>query len=46
MLVPKITTKFAMFVVNKNIYNLPCKVSMHKRNEEVVCFIKVIGNGA
>jgi hypothetical protein len=40
------TTKFAIFPVNKNIYNLPFKVSMHKENEEVVGFVKVIGNGA
>jgi hypothetical protein len=45
-LVPKMTTKFAMFMVNKSIYNLPFKVSMHKKNEEVVGFVKVIGNGA
>jgi hypothetical protein len=45
-LVPKITTKFAMFMVNKSIYNLPFKVSMHKENEEVVGFVKVIGIGA
>ena len=46
-LVPKkMTTKFAMFMVNKSIYNLPFKVSMHKENEEVVGFVKVIGNGA
>jgi hypothetical protein len=40
------TTKFAMFMVNKSIYNLPLKVSMHKKKEEVVGFVKVIGNGA
>jgi hypothetical protein len=40
------TSKFAMFMVNKSIYNLPFKVSMRKENEEVVGFIKVIGNGA
>jgi hypothetical protein len=46
-LVPKkITTKFAMFMVNKRIYNLHFKVSMHKENEKVVGFVKVIGNGA
>jgi hypothetical protein len=45
-LVPKMTTKFAIFMVNKRIYNLPLKVSMHKENEEVVGFVKVIGNGA
>jgi hypothetical protein len=43
---PKMTMKFAMFLVNKSIYNLPFKVSMHKENEEVVGFVKVIGNGA
>jgi hypothetical protein len=33
-LVPKnMTTKFAMFMVNKSVYNLPFKVSMHKENE-------------
>jgi hypothetical protein len=37
--------KFPMFMVNKSIYNLPFKVSMHKENEEVVGFVKVIGNG-
>jgi hypothetical protein len=45
-LVPKITTKFAMFMVNKSIYNLPFKVSMQEENEEVVGIIKVISNGA
>jgi hypothetical protein len=45
-LVPKMTTKFAMFTVNKSTYNLPFKVSLHKENEEVVGFIRVIGNGA
>jgi hypothetical protein len=40
------TIKFAMFMVNKSIYNLPFKVSMHKENKEVVCFVKVLGNGA
>jgi hypothetical protein len=45
-LVPKMTMKFAMFTVNKSIYNIPFKVSMHKENEEVVGFVKVIGNGA
>jgi hypothetical protein len=45
-LVPKITTKFAMFMVNKSIYNLPFKVSIRKENEEIVGFVKVIGNGA
>jgi hypothetical protein len=40
------TTKFAMFMVNKSIYNLPFRVSMHKGNDEVVGFVKVIGNGA
>jgi hypothetical protein len=45
-LAPKMTTKFAMFMVNKSIYNLPFKVSMHKENEEVVGIVKVIGNGA
>jgi hypothetical protein len=38
--------KFAMFMVNKSIYNLPFKVGMHKENEEVVGFVKVIGNEA
>jgi hypothetical protein len=38
--------KFAMFKVNKSIYNLPFKVSMHKENEEVIGFINVISNGA
>jgi hypothetical protein len=33
-------------MVIKSIYNLPFKVSMHKENEEVVDFIKVIGSGA
>jgi hypothetical protein len=33
-------------MVNKRIYNLPFKVRMCKKNEEVVGFIKVIGNGA
>jgi hypothetical protein len=33
------TTKFAMFMVNKSIYNLPFKVSMHRENEEVVGFV-------
>jgi hypothetical protein len=37
--------KFAMFMVNKSIYNLPLEVSMQKENEEVVGFIKVNGNG-
>jgi hypothetical protein len=46
MLVPKMTTKFAIFTVNKSIYNLPFKVSMHKENEEVVGFVKVISKGA
>jgi hypothetical protein len=45
-LVSKMTTKFAMFMVNKSIYHLPFKVSMRKENEEVVGFLKVIGNGA
>jgi glycyl-tRNA synthetase beta subunit len=45
-LAPKMTTKFVMFMVNKCIYNLPFKVSMHKENEEVVGIVKVIGNGA
>jgi hypothetical protein len=45
-LAPKMTTKFVMFMVNKSIYNLPFKVSMHKENEEVVGIVKVIGNGA
>jgi hypothetical protein len=40
------TTKFAMFMVNKSIYNLPFKISMHKKNEEVVGFVKVIDNWA
>jgi hypothetical protein len=40
------TTKFAMFMVNRNIYNLPFKVSMSKEHEEVVGIIKVIGIGA
>jgi hypothetical protein len=40
------TTKFAMFMVNKSIYNLLFKVSMHKENEEVVDFVKEIGSGA
>jgi hypothetical protein len=40
------TTKFAMFMVNKSFYNLPFKVSMHKENEEGVGFVKVIGKGA
>jgi hypothetical protein len=37
--------KFAMFMVNKSIYNLPLEVSMHMENEEDVDFIKVIGIG-
>jgi hypothetical protein len=45
-LVPIVTTKFAMFMVNKRIYSLPFKVSMHKKNEEVIGFVKVIGNEA
>jgi hypothetical protein len=40
------TTKFAMFMINKSIYNIPFKVSMHNENDEVVSFVKVIGNGA
>jgi hypothetical protein len=40
------TSKFAMFMVNKSIYNLPFKVSMRKENEEVVGIVKVIGIGA
>jgi hypothetical protein len=40
------TTKFAMFMVNESIYNLPFKVSMRKENEEVVGIVKVIGIGA
>jgi hypothetical protein len=40
------TTKFAMFRVNKSIYNLPFNVSMRKENEEVIGFVKVISNGA
>jgi hypothetical protein len=40
------TMKFTMFMVNKWIDNPPFKVSMHKENEEVVGFVKVIGNGA
>jgi hypothetical protein len=39
------TMKFSMFMVNKRIYNLPFKDSMHNENEEVVGFVKVIGNG-
>jgi hypothetical protein len=30
------TTKFVVFMVNKSIYNLPFKVSVHKENEEYV----------
>jgi hypothetical protein len=45
-LVPKITTKFVMFMVNKSIYNFPFKVSMRKENEELVGFVKIIGHGA
>jgi hypothetical protein len=40
------TTKFAMFMVNKSIYNLPFKVSMHKENDDLVGFVKFISNGA
>jgi hypothetical protein len=40
------TTDFAMFMVNKSIYNLPFKVSMRKVNEEVIGFVKAISNGA